>query len=104
MARKGSYKFTDKTHAVKGMISTILGISSILIFVILVYISYRNKGNAGVYLGVFGIAGMGLSLEGLVLGIMSFQEKEVYYLFSKIGTIMNSVLLIIWISIYGMGL
>lgn len=104
MARKGSYKFTDKTHAVKGMISTILGVCSILTFVILVYISFRNKGNAGMYLGAFGIAGMGLSVEGLVLGIMSFQEKEVYYLFSKIGTVINSILLIMWISIYGMGL
>lgn len=104
MAKRRNVRFTDKSHAVKGMASTILGTCSILIFIILVYVSYRQRGNAGSYIGAFGLMGMLLSVGGIILGIMSFQEKEVYYLFSKIGTIMNSILLIFWISIYGTGL
>lgn len=104
MAKKGGFKFTDKRHAVKGIISAVLGIVSITIGIVLVYISYSRKGNGGLPLGSIGLTAAIISLVGLICGLSSFKEEDAYYLFSKVGTIMNSIILLVWIGIYLIGM
>lgn len=106
MAKKGGVRFTDKRHAVNGIVSFSLGILSVIIGAALVYTSYSRKGNGGLYLGSIGLTAGIISLIGLICGLASFKEEDAYYLFSKIGSIMNSIILLIWVGIYiiGMGI
>ncbi len=103
MTAKGNIKFSNKSHAVNGIISTIVGVISVGIMIVLIIISYMNRGNAGVYVGAIGLSALVMSVVGLILGIKSFSERECYYLFSKIGSIINAIIILIWISIYVIG-
>jgi len=69
----------------------------------LVIFSYINKGNAGVYIGSIGLTAFMIAVVGLVRGIKSFQERERYYLFSKIGSIVNAIIITFWVAIYVIG-
>lgn len=101
--RKKSIKFTDKSHAVNGVVSTILASISIILMLSLVVLSYMNKGEAGIYIGSIGLIAFIIAIVGLVKGIKSFHERERYYLFSKIGSILNAIITTLWIAIYVIG-
>ena len=75
--RKGGYIFTVRKHPEKGIMSTILGVLSILSVGAAIYLTYRNGGNAI------------RDLAGLVLGILSRVEKDNYYLFPHLGIGLN---------------
>lgn len=87
------YKFTDKSQSVGGIFSTILAVLAIAFFIIAVWISYGKDGNAGREIGFLGVMSLFLSAIGLYIGVKSFQEEEIFFLFSWIGTIMSAVML-----------
>lgn len=88
------YKFTDKSQSVGGIFSTILAVLAVAFFVAAVWISYGKDGNAGREIGFMGVMALFLSAIGLYIGVKSFQEEEIFFLFSWIGTIMSAVMLI----------
>ena len=101
--KRKNIKFTDKSHAVNGIVSTILGGVSILFMLALVIVSYIRKGNAGIYVGSIGLTAFLISIVGLIRGIKSFKERERYYLFSKIGSLLNAIIVFLWVAIYLVG-
>lgn len=102
-AVKGNIKFSDKSHTVNGIISTIVGAISVAIMFTIITVSCMQRGEAGVYIGAIGLTGLIIAIVGLYLGIKSFGERECYYLFSKIGCILNTVMILIWVSFYVIG-
>ncbi|TCL59005.1 hypothetical protein EDD76_105181 [Kineothrix alysoides] len=92
-SRKGGYIFTTKKHPEKGIMSTALGIISIISIAAAVYLSYRNAGAAVTQYGAAVFLVTLFSLAGLVLGILSRMEKDRYYLFSYLGIGFNVVVL-----------
>ncbi len=103
MARYRSYKFTDKHHSKGGIRSSIAGAVSLVCSIWAVYCAFAAKGNAGAYLVIFGVLAIVCSCYGLVTGQKSFREEECYYLFSRLGTVMNLLLVIFWIAVTGLG-
>lgn len=89
------YKFTDKSQSVGGIFSTVLAVGAVVFFCAAVWRSYLHRGAGGREIGLFGILSMFLSAIGLYFGVGSFQEEEIFYLFSWIGTIMNAVMLVV---------
>ncbi|HIT89478.1 MAG TPA: hypothetical protein IAC41_03545 [Candidatus Merdenecus merdavium] len=104
MAKRTMYSFYEKKHTKKGIISTILSGVSFLVFLVLTFVSYYLKGNAGLYAGSIGLTAMIISIYGLVLGFQSFQEPGKLYLFSKIGSILNGLIAVGWLSLILIGL
>lgn len=88
------YKFTDKRQSVGGIFSTMLGIMAVSFFLAAIFISYRQKGNGGREIGFLGIMSLFLSSIGLYIGTNSFQEENVFYLFSWLGAIVNAIMLV----------
>lgn len=86
------YKFTDKNNTKGGIGSTLLAMIGFVMLVMGVIISYKNNGNAGLSVGALGTCSFMVTTIGFVMGLMSFKEKERFYLFSWIGTILNGVL------------
>lgn len=95
--------YTDKKHAVKGIIATFLAIAALIIFGILVYISFKNRGEAGMVIGSLALISILLGVVGLILGLMSFTEENNYKLFAQIGSFMNVFVLLLWGLIYMIG-
>ncbi len=69
--------------------STILGIISTVSLGIVVYLTYRQGGNATVGYGVTGLLATLFSIVGLTLGIFTVRNKEYYRLFPWLGVGLN---------------
>ena len=104
MSRRRGYKFTNKSHTKRGLVSSGIGFFALLILGALFYLSYRQSGNGGAYIGFLGFLSMIASALGLVLAVQSFREEDKYYLFSYIGCMMNGLLLVGWIILYVLGM
>lgn len=103
MARRG-YKFTDKKHTKQGMVSTGMGAAALILMVVDLYLAYRGSGQAGSIVGLFGLFSLILSVAGFILAVRGLQEEDVYYLFSRIGSVLNAVLFILWALLFIAGM
>lgn len=89
MERGKGYKFTNKKHPEKGIMSTILGIISLVSVGVAVYQTYLAKGNASTNMGVVGLMVTIFAITGLVLGYISKNEYDKFLLFPYLGMILN---------------
>lgn len=104
MSRYRSYKFTNKHHSKGGIRSSIAALVSLLCTAVSIGASYAAKGEGARYLVIFAVAAIVGCCYGLFVGNQSFKEEDCYYLFSRIGTAVNLVLVILWVVIVGMGI
>ena len=98
-----SYKFTDKHHSKRGILSTIAGTIAFICTLVDLNLVYIHKGEAPEYVAAFGMIALICSIYGVVVGKCSFKEEEVYYLFSRLGTFLSLTLMIFWIAVAVMG-
>ena len=91
-----SYKFTDKHHSKGGILATVAGSIALICTLVDLYFVYKAKGEAGEIVALFGMIALICSIYGVVVGKRSFKEEEVYYVFSRIGLIVNLILVIFW--------
>lgn len=101
--RRASYKFTEKSHSKQGIRALVMALTSIVIAIAVVVISFQNAGNASVYIGSAGLFSMLLSLVALVIGIRSLREEESYKIFPGLGTFFSAVAFLGWLTVYIVG-
>lgn len=101
---KKHYKFTDKQHSTEGIVSTVFGVVSFIIFWIGIIVSFQNNGNAGIIVGILGCLAFLLSIVGFFLGMRSFKNKDVFYFFSYIGTIINTIVWFVMLCVIMVGI
>lgn len=89
MFKKKGYIFTNKEHSEKGIMSTILGVLSMITLITAVYRSYLQKGEVSARYGAAAFLASLFMTAGLLLGIWSTTEKEKFRLFSVTGIILN---------------
>ena len=104
MAKKRMYSFAKEKHSGKGVLSTVLGILSLIIFGVLAWLAYYLDGQGGIYLGSIGLLGIVFALCGVVFGLMGFAEDNVRYLFAKVGAILNGIMLTLWVFVILIGI
>lgn len=104
MRRYRSYKFTDKHHSKGGIRSSIAGAISFICTAVALQCAFATKGNAGNYLVLFGVIAIVCCVYGAFVGNQSFKEEECYYFFSRLGTAVNLLLVIFWVTVFGMGI
>lgn len=95
MNRKNSYMFTNKSHTLKGIMATILGVISLITLVYIIFMSYRNYGEVPMQYGAAAFLVTIFALIGAALGVVSKTEKDKYYFFSYLGIILNVLALAI---------
>ena len=91
--RKKNYIFTNKKHSDKAIMSTILGVISLASLGIVTYLSYRQGGVMHGGYGITGVLATLYSLIGLILGILTLRDKDIYRIFPVLGTILNVIAL-----------
>lgn len=98
------YKFSDKSQSAGGIFSTIFAILAAAAFAAAIGISFQNRGEGGIGIGVLGILTLFFSAYGLYMGIRSFREEEIFFLFSWVGSIANAVFLLGMLMLILLGL
>ena len=79
------YKFSDKSQALGGLISTAMGILSLLSFGYGVYLSFK-------------------AVIGTVIGLISFKEDNKFYGTSRFGSMLCGVIAVFMIAVFLMGI
>lgn len=102
MKRK-NYIFTNKKHSDRAIMSTILGVISNGSLGIVIYLTYLNGGNAPLSYGLTGLLAAVFSVIGLILGVLTIQEKDMFKLFPILGVILNLVALGMLVFIVQLG-
>ncbi len=102
--KKDVFRFSGRSHSIKGMISVITGSVTLISFFVLSIISSLSKGNGGLLLGMFGILLFGISIAGFILGIKGCMEKEIYYTAPIAGMVLNGFLSILFFTLYMVGI
>ena len=89
MGKRRNFIFTNKKHSEKAIMGTILGMISLISLGIVIFMSYQKNGETPVGYGLTGLLATIFSMIGLILGILTLQEKENFRLFPWLGTILN---------------
>lgn len=100
---KRGYKFTEKTHSKKGMLSLLLAVVSLGIFATVISISFQTDGNGSMYLGSAGVSSMLLGVVALVIAITSLREENSFKLFPYLAAIFSFLAAGVWIALYVIG-
>lgn len=73
--------------------ATILGVISNASLGIVIYLSYLSGGNVPISFGLTGLFAMLFSIVGLILGVLTAQEKDMFKLFPVLGIVLNLIAL-----------
>lgn len=86
---KGGYIFTDKKNPKWGVMSTILGLIAGISICLAIHRTYLNKGIALMQYGVVVLLAMIYAVAGMILGIRSLTEKDIFRFFPVLGILLN---------------
>ncbi len=94
MKKRKGFIFTDKKHSNRAVMAAILGVISLASLGLMVFLSYRSGGQVGPGFGVGALLAALYSTIGLILGLVTVQEKEYYRLFPMLGIVLNLLALV----------
>ncbi len=103
MKRRQPYKFTIKKISPWSVMSTILGVISLLSMVIAIILTFQNQGEAKVGYGITSAVALIFTIIGMILGIKTRFEKDMYYIFANIGIIINGLMLAFLVYVFVLG-
>ena len=103
MPVRDRYMFTDNRHPEKGVMSAILGAISVGTLITAVFLTYRNGGQAQTRYAAAAFVAAVFSVVGIVLGIMSRFERDIFKLFPNLGIILNSLSILFVIGVLILG-
>ena len=101
--RRRSYKFTEKTHSKKAMISFGLAAASLITYLVFVYLSYQAAGHLSAYFGAFGVLAMIVAMVALGLAIATLKEEDSFALFPRLAMLTSVASTFLWIGNYLQG-
>lgn len=110
MSLLGNYKFTNKSHPLKGVMSAILGMIALVSLFLAIYLSYLdgmdsvNGGVARMQYGLAAVLAFLMALVGEVVGLVANKEKDRYRFFPVLGLLLNSAALFMGVYILCAGI
>jgi purine-nucleoside phosphorylase len=102
--RKETYKFTGRSHSIKGIVSAVTGGVGVVSILVLFILSGVYRGNGSILFGAGGMLLFALTVTGFILGVKACTEKEIYYTAPITGMVTNGILSIMLFILYIMGL
>lgn len=101
--KRKSYKFTEKKHSKRGVISFLMASLILAIYSGFIYQSYKGGGNVSAYYGGFGVMTMCVSFVTLVISATSLKEEDSFQLFPRLSLGVSILSVICWTGTYIMG-
>lgn len=102
--KRSSLRFSGRRHSRNGMIATVIGGIAWMIFIALCVYSTAVGGNAESIAGILGLLDALFAVIGIFLSVKGFRERDVYFVLPMVGTALNSILFIVYFSLYFMGM
>ncbi len=103
--RRGrSQIFTNRKTSKKGVAGLLLGIVSLGFLIALFCISFQNRGEGALSLGIWGALGFLFALVALALSVESRKEEGSYQEIPLASLLVSGLAGIIWLILYVMGL
>lgn len=100
---KASYKFTEKTHSKKAILSVTIAGISLCMYLIFIYLSYKAAGNLSAYYGSFGVLAMILAMGALGISFTTLKEEDSLALFPKLAIGTSGLAVLCWLGTYIFG-
>ncbi len=95
-----NYKFTEKTHSVRGVFAIILALLSIIACAWFIFYSFDNGGNVGIYLGSAGFGGFFVAVLSFAVAVSSVREPDKFRTLPYASLGVSIVSVFIWIALY----
>ena len=89
MKKRNNFIFTNKKKSSRAVMAVILGVISLASLGIVVFLSYLNDGSALISYGFTGLLAAVFSLIGLILGVVTIQNRDYYRFFPVMGILLN---------------
>ncbi len=102
--RKDVFKFTGRSHSVKGIAAAVIGGIGVISLLVLFILSSVYRGEGSILLGAAGVIVFALTITGFILGVRACTEKEIYYTAPITGMVINGILSIVLFILYITGL
>lgn len=100
MRRKSNYRFTEKKHSKRGMLSCALAAASIFALLYVFYNSFTKQGNGSVYLGSVGILALAVAIAAFVQAIKSLKEEDTFRGIPIFSVILSFLTMGAWFAVY----
>ncbi len=105
MANKKRYRFTETVRSKNGTRSCFLALTSFVLFLLDVILSFGFGGKAGSIAGVIALVAMLFAVYGFYLGMKSFSEQnQASSVRSVLGSITSGVMAVGWLTLFLTGL
>lgn len=101
--RRRSYKFTEKTHSMRAIVSFVLAAVTLVTYFVFVYLSYQSAGQLSAYFGAFGVLAMLVAVVAVVLAITTLKEEDSFTFFPRMALITSVLSTLLWIGNYMQG-
>ena len=101
---KNALRLSDKKHPGSAIIATGIGGVSLLLFLVICFISSNSGGKAGIFAGVAGIFCMLLSIAGFITAWVSLRGENIRPLFPTIAAVLNGLLMVFYFFLYMWGM
>lgn len=100
---QSSLQLTDKRHPASGIIAAVLGMLSVILFIILCFISSESHGNAGLSIGLAGIFCFLLSVTGFILAWITLRRENIRPVFPTIAALISGLSVVFYMVLYILG-
>lgn len=97
------YIFTSNRHSKTGMMAFMFGMMSFISFFLAVMFSIRDVDKMAARMGGVGLIAMIFALVGVVLGVMSLRETDVFRIMPRTGFAVSLISLILWAGVIYIG-
>ncbi len=99
-----SYKFTEKTHSMRGVVAILLSVLSLAACGWMLWYSYYSGGNAGIYIGSAGMFGFFVAVTSFILAVLSVKEPETFRIVPYSSLVLSVLTVAVWVSLYVSGI
>ncbi|MCR4589175.1 MAG: DUF6142 family protein [Lachnospiraceae bacterium] len=87
--------FTNKRHNEFSIMSSVLGVISVISLVLVIWFSYRTGGAPNARYGAVCVLALVFAVTGIILGVAGRMQRDAFYFFSYLGITLNVIALFI---------
>lgn len=104
MSRKPRIIFTDNKRSKRGIMAIVLAVICICSLLYSFIYSYHTEGNIASTFGGALVVTLIMAVVGICLGVSAGMDNSKFKLFPTIGTVLNSIVLVILAGLLWIGL